>query len=187
MRALLHLKAWQLFLLVVGVPLVLQMVVMGSLFSRHAGRWVLPGILLASLLSLGALLAWFVALNVHLHRRLPAAAPMNLTRLRLAAAVPVAYLLLLVVGVATASGGGPSGGAVALLVLLHLASMACVFYCLYFTAKALKTVERQAPVSFGEYVGEFFLLWFFPVGIWLLQPRVNRLFAPSSERPPEFP
>lgn len=61
----------------------------------------------------------------------------------------------------------------------HLISMAGIFYSLYFAARALKSVELQRSVSFNDFRREFFLLWFFPVGIWLIQPRINRLFALS--------
>jgi len=64
---------------------------------------------------------------------------------------------------------------------VHLFSMFCLFYCLYFIAKALKTVELQRPVTFSDYAGEFFLLWFYPVGVWILQPRINQIFAATPE------
>jgi hypothetical protein len=32
-------------------------------------------------------------------------------------------------------------------------------------------------VSFYDFSGPFFLLWFFPIGIWIIQPRINRLFT----------
>jgi hypothetical protein len=78
------------------------------------------------------------------------------------------------------TGSDPGAGIFALIVPLHLLSMGCLFYCLYFIAKALKSVEAQQPVSVSEYLGDFFLLWFYPVGIWILQPRVNKLFPPDT-------
>ncbi|WP_426062043.1 hypothetical protein [Hymenobacter sp. B1770] len=181
MQALLHLKAWQLFVLLFGVPVALQVGVMSVLFTGQPGPWAAVGILVVAFLTLGLLLAWFYALGTHLHSRLPATAPMSLNRFRMAAFLPVAYVgLLLGYGWNAFRGGTPdgvNGGVIAVFVLLHLSSMAGIFYCLYFTAKALKTVERNAPVPLSEYVGEFFLLWFYPVGLWMLQPRVNQLFA----------
>jgi hypothetical protein len=56
-----------------------------------------------------------------------------------------------------------------------------MFYCLYFNAKVLKAVELQKPVTFSEFAGEFFLIWFFPIGIWIIQPRLNKLFDPTAE------
>jgi len=53
--------------------------------------------------------------------------------------------------------------------------MFCLFYCLYFVAKTLKTVELQREVSFNDFIAEFFLTWFFPIGVWILQPRINKM------------
>jgi hypothetical protein len=51
----------------------------------------------------------------------------------------------------------------------------CIFYCFYFTAKTFKTAELQKEVSFNDFVGEFFLVWFSPIGVWILQPKINQL------------
>jgi len=64
----------------------------------------------------------------------------------------------------------------AFIIPIHLFSMFCIFYCMYFIAKEFKSVEVQKPVTFSDFAGEFFLLWFFPVGIWILQPRINKIF-----------
>jgi hypothetical protein len=53
--------------------------------------------------------------------------------------------------------------------------MFCIFYALYFNAKALKAVEWQKKVTLSDYVGDFFLIWFFPIGLWFIQPRINNI------------
>jgi hypothetical protein len=68
----------------------------------------------------------------------------------------------------------------AVVVPLHLFAMFCMFYGLYFTSKGLVLAETGEPVSFYKYVGSFFLIWYFPIGVWIFQPRVNRLYAVSK-------
>jgi hypothetical protein len=63
----------------------------------------------------------------------------------------------------------------AIILPLHLFAMFCIFYCLYFVAKTIKTAELQREVSFSDFVGEFFMLWFYPIGIWILQPKINQI------------
>ncbi len=63
----------------------------------------------------------------------------------------------------------------AIIMPLHFLAMFCMFYNLYFAAKTIKLAELQRQVNFGDYAGEFFLMWFFPIGVWWLQPKVNRL------------
>lgn len=43
-----------------------------------------------------------------------------------------------------------------------------------FPAKVLKSVETKTEASFGDYFGDFMLILFLPIGIWFLQPRINR-------------
>jgi hypothetical protein len=71
---------------------------------------------------------------------------------------------------------------VRVIVPLHLACMVCLFYLLYFVSRNLVLAETGKPVSFYEYAGPFFLLWFFPIGVWFIQPKVNRLFSERSEQ-----
>jgi hypothetical protein len=66
------------------------------------------------------------------------------------------------------------------LVPLHLLCIVCLLYVLYFVSKCLVLVQTGKPVSFSEYAGPFFLLWFFPIGIWIIQRKVNELFAQGS-------
>lgn len=54
-----------------------------------------------------------------------------------------------------------------------------VFYAflhLYgFPAKELKSIEKGDEASIGEYIGYFFLIVFLPIGIWILQPKINKI------------
>ena len=39
----------------------------------------------------------------------------------------------------------------------------------------MKSAEKQDNVKFEDFVGEFFLIWFFPFGIWKIQPRITNI------------
>ena len=58
---------------------------------------------------------------------------------------------------------------------LHFAAMLTSFYAMIFAAKNLKSVELEREAKISEYLGDFFLVWFFPIGIWILQPRIHKL------------
>jgi hypothetical protein len=64
-----------------------------------------------------------------------------------------------------------------LIALQHLFGMFCTIYVIYFVSKSLALAESGHSVSFYEFAGPFFLLFFFPIGIWLIQPRINDLYA----------
>lgn len=59
---------------------------------------------------------------------------------------------------------------------LHMVSFACNIYCLYFLSKLLVTVEKRSKVKFREYFGTLISMWILIIGIWNLQPRINRIF-----------
>jgi putative effector of murein hydrolase LrgA (UPF0299 family) len=66
-------------------------------------------------------------------------------------------------------------GLFAFIIPIHLFAMFCIFYSLYFVAKTIKTVELQRAVTFSDFVLEFFLIWFYPIGIWIIQPQINKM------------
>lgn len=70
----------------------------------------------------------------------------------------------------------------ALIFPLHVFAMFCLFYDLYFVSKSLALIETGELVSFYDYAGAFFLLWFFPLGVWFIQPRINRLYVEWRQR-----
>lgn len=70
---------------------------------------------------------------------------------------------------------------------LHFLMMFCVFHALYFVSKSLLLVETNGPVSFRDYAAAFFLIWFLPLGIWTIQPRINRLYRTPQDSTAESP
>ena len=69
------------------------------------------------------------------------------------------------------------GAAMFIILPFHLTAIGCLLYDLHFVAKGLVLCGRRRPVTFYDYAGPFFLIWFWPVGIWSVQPRVNRIYA----------
>jgi hypothetical protein len=186
MKKLLTLKHWQIFMILIGLPVILQIVGMIAMISGKNRTIALLSFPIMLLLFIAIFFGWFYALATSLNKRLPDTVRMNLTKFKWFLFIPVAYMLILsvfMVGLFTnmSNPHQPPIQIFALVVPLHLFSMFCIFYCLYFTAKSLKAVELQRPVSFGDYAGEFFLLWFFPVGVWIIQPRVNKMFVSSPD------
>ena len=49
----------------------------------------------------------------------------------------------------------------------------CTFYQFWFIAKTIKSAQLKREAVFSEFVGEFFLVWFYPIGVWILQPMVK--------------
>jgi hypothetical protein len=186
MTKLLTIKHWQLFGLLMGLPMIFQFVIMGSIMTSGNPTIMFAAFPIMMILFIGLFFGWFYALGTNLHKKLPETATMNLTKFKIFLLIPVVYMLFLSIfmfGMFSniSTGGQPNPAIFALIVPLHLFSMFCIFYCLYFNAKALKTVEWQRPVTFSDFAGEFFLIWFFPIGVWIIQPRLNKLFDTNND------
>jgi hypothetical protein len=61
---------------------------------------------------------------------------------------------------------------------LYLFGILCWLNNLHFVSNNLVEAETEKPTgSFLDYAGPFFLLWISLIGVWFVQPRINRLYA----------
>lgn len=50
-----------------------------------------------------------------------------------------------------------------------------ILYLIYCCAQIMKTIELKRHIKFSDFAGECFLILFFPIGIWIIQPRINKI------------
>jgi len=136
------------------------------------------------LLVMGVLFGWWWAAGTSLHQKLPEGVSMQLGRFKFFLLFPVFYItcFLLLLALAFSSFITIIDNIIFPLLLfpLHLFAMFCLFYCIYFIAKALKSIELGREAIVSEYLGEFLMLWFYPIGIWIIQPKLNALFTTNA-------
>jgi hypothetical protein len=197
MAIFLRMKHWQLFLLYFGIPFVVQLVFMFSLFTElmhNPNPLIMMGYLkffpVMMVLFVGTLFGWFWAVATGLQKLMPAGVKMKLTMFKVFFFIPLVYILLISTVVAFVFTGNmanisnepaPFFIGFAIIFPIHLFSMFCIFYCLYFVAKTIKTVELQREVTFSDFAAEFFLTWFFFIGVWILQPRINKMVSREDD------
>lgn len=166
-RFFLRAKAREIFLLSVGVLVLPQI----PLFVANQGESIRLdwGPALACMVCVNA---WFWIVGSFLNSVvLPRLRP-GLGLFRFALIYPVLYLS----GVLVFS-PGPLATLGLVVFPLHLLAVLCMFYLLSFVSKNLVLAQTGKDVTFYDYAGPFFLLWFFPIGIWIVQPRMNRLYV----------
>ena len=196
-------KHWQLFLLMFGIPILSQMFVMGNMISQIGENnppdmsfmlkyfSLLPFIMV---LFLGTFFGWFWSIAIGLKHKIPQDIKMKTTKFKIFFFIPLVYILLFVtlLGISISSivtgvnsGVQPDfeniGLFISIIFPLHFFSMFCIFYCLYFVAKTIRTIELQRECSFSDFAGEFFLIWFYPIGIWIIQPRINKIAKEENQ------
>ena len=64
---------------------------------------------------------------------------------------------------------------------LHLLSIAAIIYVLVFAAKTIKIAELQRKIKSDEFIGEFFMICIFIIGVWFLQPKINEIYEYEAE------
>jgi hypothetical protein len=128
------------------------------------------------------LLGWLYAVGTNLNKKLPDNVKMNLTKFKWFFFLPVASMFLFyifayfVLFPSVSNGIEPHKGVYIVVIPLFIFSIFCLFYCIYFNAKSLKAVELQRPATIRDYVLEFFLFWLFLIGVWFIQPKINKIF-----------
>jgi hypothetical protein len=199
MAIFLRAKHWQLFLLVFAIPIVLEIFFMVDMFGNMVGNHnpaslfsVFKFFPVIMLFFICTLFGWFWAVGVGLQKLIPAVIKMNVTLFKVFFFIPSIYMLIISFGMSFMFWNGLPGNVAgqndavplaigfAVIFPIHFFSMFCIFYCLYFVAKTIKTAELQRGVTFSDFAGEFFLSWFFFIGVWILQPRINKLIEAHS-------
>jgi hypothetical protein len=159
------------------------MALLGSILAApHSQEVFSRGGLLAGLvmtLSTLGFFVWFWSLGSYFNSIVQPELRMESGFFRVALIYPPFYFVFFI---ATFQSFSP--GLFGLIIPLHLFGMVCMFYLLYFVSKSLVFAETSKPALFYDYAGPFFLLWFFPIGIWIVQPMVNRLYSERQNAEP---
>ena len=142
---------------------------------------------LVLLLTMGGLLGWLYAVGSGLQEQVPVELRRPTRLFKIALVFPTAYFLTFMFAIFSlleyASSTMGDSLVIIIILPLHLFAMFCMVYTLYFSAKTIKLAEQKKSVIFSDFVGEMFLIWFFPIGIWFLQPRINKLIKAESSSP----
>lgn len=185
MPPILELKNWQLFWIWIGPQLlwgIFSTLLLPGTGYAYFGLTLLLFIL-SFLVFMGILMQWFYKMGTVLHGYLPTGISMPVNRFRFFMTFAVGYMVYIVLSICSgvlsvySEAENPSSLSTGLLIGAHLSAMFCLFYSIYFNAKILKTVELKRAVTFRDFRTDFFRIWFFPIGIWNIQPRLNKIVA----------
>jgi len=64
----------------------------------------------------------------------------------------------------------------------HLLAMYCIFYVLYYVAKSLRTADLGREAKFEDSFALFFGLWFFPIGVWFIQKKAQKVMTKTDQK-----
>lgn len=169
-------KHWQIFMVTFGLPFLIQLILMPMTIMANDPMIMMKTFPIIMILFIGGFFGWFWSIAIGLQQVISEDYKLNVGKFKIFLLIPVVYMIFFLGFFTTSfSSGGPNPGIFAIIVPLHLFSMFCIFYSLYFVAKTFKTAELQRKVTFSDFAGEFFMIWFFPIGIWIIQPKINKM------------
>ncbi len=162
MTLLLRMKHWQIFLLLL----------LASFISNFT--WVGYELLSTILNLIGVLLymIWYFAVGLELSEHLPRKVELPRTLFIVNGFVLTLSIVILIM---IFDGSFESNGLLGFIWITYM--MYAMFQFFFYPGKALRSVELKEEAKIGEYLGYFFLMIFWPIGIWWIQPKLNKIEA----------
>jgi hypothetical protein len=167
-------KHWQVFVLTWGAYFVGTMVLVGSVPEGPVENPLKVGLFseVVMLPFVACSMGWLWSMGRFLFSISEPSLKLNIHFFRFAIIFPTLYLLA----------GLPfflsrNHVVETVIIPVHLLALFCIFYAFYFVSKSLLMAEKGEVVTRNDYTLTLLLLFFSLIGIWLLQPRINRLYA----------
>lgn len=164
MNFFLKMQAWKLFFLFT-IP-----VLAGVLIPKDLENDLLPFV---NLLFFILIIGWLYSVGVTANRLLTKEIQINDTFFKLNIAYFLGYIVVLFFNLGSLQSILFDESSFAVIFSIYFTF--AVFYCFYFPSKVLVMCEIKRNVNFENHRREFFLLIIFFIGIWILQPRINKL------------
>lgn len=160
MNAILKLKHWQVFLILL----------FASITSNFTWQDHDEFNLLINLTGSIAYFAWYLILGLELTEFSPPRVELPRTMF----IINSFFLIFSVIVLIAAFDGSYSGnGLFGFIWVVYM--FYALFQFIFYPSRAFRTAELKKEVSFGQYFGSFLLIFFWPIGIWWIQPRINRI------------
>jgi len=178
----LKMKAWLLFLFSFGIPFILMLIniIIAIIIGKPLLIFISDNILL--LLSLIVFMSWIWAIGTRIDKKIPEDLRMKPGLFKFCVIYSIIYMLIFsafaLLLVAEIINPGLN---FIIIIPFHLLAMFSTLYCDYYIAKNIVMAEKKERVGISSYLPYFILMWFYPIGIWFIQPKVNRIFANTDK------
>jgi hypothetical protein len=177
MTKLLHISRGKLLAIVIGVPILLDF--LAGILSSDARTEFFVQAPIINLFPIFTILFWLQTVGSTLNELLPLELRRDTQLLKVAVSIEIGIYLLLAINMSTSWFDAFTDDQTTFHLIfagLVVLNFICFVYIISFAAKALKMLETRRPISFQDYANEFFWFLAFPLGIWFIQPKINRIF-----------
>ena len=123
------------------------------------------------------LFGWMFSIGAWCNARLPDVHQNSVVLFAAALVVPLLYLLMyILLYLPQLQSGGPPEKPPLWLLPMHMLSMLSIFYAFWYTSRKYKSLAENEDADFMIFSSTFFLLFIFPLGLWIIQPEINQLY-----------
>jgi hypothetical protein len=176
---LIKLESWKLFLLIL-IPAMLGVIdlLMGKFFLGDSPRLLILGQIF-TLVFVGVFVYWIYSLGTQL-RQLRPNQNFSLALFKSALVFSTLYRVSLEaygLWYQVTYHSGINLESELWIIPMHLLATLAALYCFYTNSRLLVSAERKQPSDFKDVWKTFGLILAFPIGIWFIQPRLQKLFA----------
>lgn len=191
MNLFLKAKHWQLFIFIFALPVVVYLVTMvlflssintlDDLESFAPIFSIFMPMIIVAVISSVILYCWEWSVAMGLQKYIPQETRMNKWKFQVTFILPIVYAAFILLWVFIYVIPNPEEVKhfipwfFLILLPVHLFIMFCSFYMMFFMAKTIKLAERSPFQSSGDWGLYFVLFWFYFVGVWILQPKINKI------------
>lgn len=180
MKSILKMPAWQIFIITLILPLLFQFA-LPAVFLFSSVEVTMIYMMSIILFQVLMILTWIISIGIGLLKKIPKIPSLNKTYFIFNSTYILGYIIFFILFAAYMVHSmfiGIDVDPSALLVILpfHLYGMICVIYITFFIGKSVVSVEKKKEAIYSEYLEIILMIIFFPVGVWLLQPRINKIF-----------
>ncbi|MCP4704273.1 MAG: hypothetical protein GY865_06665 [candidate division Zixibacteria bacterium] len=176
---LLKIKAWRLFILLFGAPFLSLFIglVIGIAVGNPA--IILPINSIIMVFSMVVFLGWLWSMGANINLKVSEEIRLKSVFFKYAILYCAIYAVLFSIFyliILNLENPGSLFSIFPFIIPFHLFAMYLMMYINYFVSKNLVMAEKKRDVVVSDYISTFFMIWFYPIGVWIVQPRVNQLF-----------
>jgi hypothetical protein len=165
MKFLLTLKSWQIFLLIWGIPFLTIFIPLENMNYLIVGE-------LSTFLGI-MLFLWIYSISKYLPEKLDENIFISKKGFQIHLWYLIAIIFILFSSILFKELLEQYYILFLILVLYYFVAVIVVFK---YVSKLLASLELNKLAKVSDYLGYFFMFWFSPVGIWIIQPKVRKYF-----------
>lgn len=177
MNKILKLKSWQTFGLIIIMPIFF--IIIGAILAKTTGINAFGTLLslVAALTMMISYYGWIWTAGIEFYKIDNSAKKINLNIFRLFFILSI-FIFIIIIPILKMV---LNENSVLVLRVIGLIPLLLFFFCIYFISNSIRNIEKQRNIKTTYMFLNFIMIWILPIGIWILQPKINLMLSKTDE------